>query len=99
MAASGVFAANDSTFLSLEGYGNYHSGGVVATVDGDYNRDASVSLEWRTLGQGAFRPGHPLTRIGENQIHFVGSLFWLDSGRIYEVRAPCQTPMVSAVKP
>ena len=38
-------------------------GGIVATIIGDDNYDAVVSLEWRRQGQGSFRPGHPLTHI------------------------------------
>ena len=91
-AASPLFAADDASFLSLEAHGNYHSGGIVATVTDDDNKDATISLEWRPHGVGAYRPGHPLTRIGENQNHFVGSLFWLAPGRIYEVRATLSDP-------
>ena len=91
-AAFPLFAADDASFLMLEVHGNFHSGGIVATVNGDDNRDATVTLEWRPQGQGAFRLGHPLTRIGENQNHFVGSLFWLKPGRIYVVRITLTDP-------
>ena len=58
-ATSTLFAADDSTLMSLEVHGNFHSGGIVAAIAGDGNRDASVSLEWRPQGQGHFDPDIP----------------------------------------
>ena len=76
LGTSVALAANDSALLSVEAYGNFHSAGVMATINGDDNDDAAASLEWRRQGEGSFSPGHPLIRIDET--HFVGSLFWLN---------------------
>ena len=63
-----VAAGNGVSLGSTSAYGNLHAGGVVATVAGDDDRDASVALEWRVAG-GSFRSGHPLTRI--DAAHFL----------------------------
>jgi hypothetical protein len=78
-----------SSLASLEAYGNLHTAGVVAVVTGDTNNDAAVALEWRTAG-GTFRAAHPLVRIDATR--FVGSLFELQPGSAYEVRATLTDP-------
>lgn len=85
-----IFAANGSSLLSIEAYANFHAGGVVATISGDDNSDAALSLEWRRQGEVSFRSGHPLTRIDET--HFVGSLFWLSPAQGYEVKVTLSDP-------
>jgi len=87
---SGALAANESSLLSVEAYGNFHSAGVVATVSGDDNTDADVSLEWRLQGSNTFRAGHPSVRIDDT--HFAGSLFWLNPGQSYEVKISLSDP-------
>jgi len=62
----------------------------VATVVGDDNRTASAELLWRPSGEGAYRTGHPLTRV--DGAHFVGSLFWLTPGRQYELQVHLSDP-------
>ncbi len=83
-------AANSVSLVSVESYGNYHAGGVVATVTGDDNRNASADLQWRPAGEGTFRAGHPLTRV--DATHFVGSLFWLAPGKQYEIQVQLFDP-------
>ncbi len=78
-------AAQDAVgFDALDAYGTLQAAGVVATVSGDDDRDASARLEWRAEGDAAFRAGQPLVRV--DATHFVGSLFGLDAGRVYDVR-------------
>jgi DNA-binding winged helix-turn-helix (wHTH) protein len=67
----------------VSSYGTIHAGGVVVRIDGDRNRNAEASLEWRDNG-GAFRTGHPLVRIDAD--HFAGSVFWLAADTAYELR-------------
>ncbi|MCE7958667.1 MAG: hypothetical protein DYH06_12130, partial [Acidobacteria bacterium ACB2] len=44
-------AAQDAaTLASAEAYGNLHAAGVVATVSGDADGDATATLEWRSVG-------------------------------------------------
>ena len=83
-------AQNASTFSALEGYGTLAAGGVVATVAGDANRNATAQLEWRAQGAPAWRAGHPLVRV--DATHFLGSLFWLDAGHAYDVRVTLADP-------
>jgi hypothetical protein len=90
VAATAASAANTVSLVTVETYGNYHAGGVVATVSGDENRNASAELQWRMAGEGSFRAGHPLTRV--DATHFVGSLFWLTPGRQYEVQVQLFDP-------
>lgn len=87
---SQALAANSVTLNTLETYGNFHAGGITATVSGDDNRNATADLQWRRYGESSFRPGHPLARI--DSIHFVGSLFWLDPGTDYEVQVTVIDP-------
>ena len=77
-------AQNSASLTGVDTYGTFESGGVVASITGDANGNASVSLEWRAQGESDFRPGHPLVRVDAN--HFVGSLFWLQPGLGYDVR-------------
>ncbi|TCO41308.1 right-handed parallel beta-helix repeat-containing protein [Dokdonella fugitiva] len=83
-------AQNASTFGTLEGYGTLAAGGVVATITGDANRNATAQLEWRAQGAPAWRAGHPLVRV--DATHFLGSLFWLEAGHAYDVRVTLADP-------
>jgi parallel beta-helix repeat protein len=89
-AATRAHAQNSTSFSGLDAYGTLQSGGVVATISGDANGNAGATLEWRNVGTGAFRAGHPLVRV--DATHFVGSLFWLDPGQAYEARVTLSDP-------
>jgi hypothetical protein len=88
--AASAARAQPIAFTELSGYGNFHAAGVVATVSGDADRDATAELEWRVAGEPAFRPGHPLARIAATT--FAGSLFWLAPGTSYEARVTVLDP-------
>jgi parallel beta-helix repeat protein len=94
--ATAAAAQNPVTLVSVSGSGNFHAGGVVATVSGDLNFNASAALEWRPSG-GAFLPAHPLARI--DATHFVGSLFGLSPATIYEARITLTDPDGAAGSP
>ena len=83
LAISSAWAADEITLIDVQTYGNFHTGGIIATINGDDNRNAVAFLEWRKVGETAFRPAHPLTRISDG--YFVGSLFWLEPGKKYVV--------------
>jgi hypothetical protein len=83
-------AVDGITLVSLSSYGTFYAGGVVAEVSDDDDRDASATLDWRLSGSGTFAPAHPLIRIDGS--HFVGSLFWLQSGTSYDVRVTVADP-------
>jgi hypothetical protein len=84
-------AAQDAvTLVSVSGYANFHAGGVVATISGDLNGNASAALEWRAAGGGSFQAAHPLARI--DATHFVGSLFALNPATAYEARVTLGDP-------
>ncbi len=70
----------------LDLYGTFNSMGVIVTLDAsnDPDRDAISNLEYRLSGETIYRRGFPLTRMADTR--FVGSLFWLEPGSIYDVR-------------
>jgi hypothetical protein len=84
------YAQNASTLAAISGYANFHAGGIVATVAGDQNGNATVGLEWRTAAGGSFEPAQPLARI--DATHFVGSLFGLEPATAYEARVTVADP-------
>lgn len=90
VACPPLLAQNAIGFGPLDAYGTLQAGGVVASVSGDANRNASARLEWRMQGESSFRAGHPLARV--DATHFVGSLFQLAPGRTYEVRVTLADP-------
>ena len=85
-----LLAQNAIDFGQLDAYGTLQAGGVVASVSGDANRNASARLEWRLQGESSFHAGHPLVRV--DATHFVGSLFRLDPGHSYEARVTVADP-------
>jgi hypothetical protein len=89
VAASPAAAQNAVTAVSASGYANFHAGGVLLTVSGDANGNATASLEWRAAG-GSFRPGQSLERIDTTR--FAGSLFDLAPGTSYEARVTLADP-------
>jgi hypothetical protein len=90
LSASFAHAQNAANFSALDGYATFVAGGVVATVDGDANRNATAQLEWRASGAGTWRSGHPLVRV--DATHLLGSLFRLDAGQAYDVRVTLSDP-------
>ena len=88
--ASSPAAAQDAvTVVSASGYANFHAGGVLVTVSGDANANATAALEWRLTG-GSFLPAQLLERV--DTIHFAGSLFDLAPGTSYEARVTLDDP-------
>jgi hypothetical protein len=87
--AAPALAQTSASLVSVSTFGNLHAAGVVATVSGDTDGDATVSLEWR-LPPGSFQPAHPLVRTGATR--FAGSLFRLQPGTAYEVRVQIADP-------
>ncbi len=75
----------------LELYGTFHAMGVIVTMDAsdDPDEDAVATVEYRT-GSDAYQPGFPLSRITQGR--FVGSLFWLEPGSVYDVRVSISDP-------
>jgi parallel beta-helix repeat protein len=76
---------------SIELYGNFHTMGVIVTIDvgDDPDDDAVATVEYRT-GGAPFSEGFPLTRTRPTQL--VGSLFWLEPGTAYDVRVTFDDP-------
>lgn len=89
-AVSVAVAQTSAALVSVESYGNFHAGGVIATISGDSDGDASASLEYRREGEPAFRIGHPLVRVTPTRL--VGSLFWLAPASSYELRITLSDP-------
>jgi parallel beta-helix repeat protein len=88
-ATAPALAQDVATLVSASGYGTFHAAGVLATVSGDANRNATMALEWRVTG-GTFAAAHPLARIDAS--HLAGSLFWLTPGTSYEARVTLSDP-------
>lgn len=74
-------------------------------ITGDANRNASVSVEFRPVGEAAWRKGLPLVRVGGERIFrdvenlsyivpdgFAGSILGLKSGTEYEARFTLSDP-------
>jgi hypothetical protein len=85
-------SATAPTMANMELYGTFNSMGVIITLDvsDDPDRDAISNLEYRLPGESIYRQGFPLTRVAETR--FVGSLFWLEPGSIYDVRVSFSDP-------
>ena len=75
-----------------------HSLGFEWAIDGDANRNASVDVSFRAVGDHAWRPALPLVRIGGEQVYrrrehldytvphgFAGSILGLQPGTEYRV--------------
>ena len=43
LTTSSLWAANDVSLLDVETHGNFHSGGVIAEISGDDNRNSVAS--------------------------------------------------------
>jgi hypothetical protein len=89
LAAVPAFAQNSASLVAVEGYGNLETAGAIATIAGDIDRDAAVTLEWRRSGETPFRPAQAPLRI--DATHLVGSLFGLAPATGYELRFTLRT--------
>ena len=85
---AGEFVTEPPTLLSL---------GFEWYIDGDDNRNASVTVSYRRQGDRQWKDGLPLLRIGNERINenalryvtpngFAGSIFELEPGTAYECR-------------
>jgi hypothetical protein len=90
LAPAAATAQNSAGLVAVDGYGNLETAGAVATISGDANRTATVSLAWRRSGEAAFRPAQDLLRI--DATHLVGSLFDLAPDTVYELRFTLADP-------
>ena len=74
-------------------------------IKGDANRNASVSVQYREVGQSQWRNGMPLVRVGGENVYrrrenldytvphgFAGSIFNLKEGTEYECRFEMKDP-------
>jgi hypothetical protein len=76
-----------------------HTGGVQVLISGDTDRDATITVRYRTEGGGAWRDGPPLFRVLPETVvsetvpeQFAGSLFDLAPGTSYEVELHAVDP-------
>jgi hypothetical protein len=85
---AGDFVVEHPTLLSL---------GFEWAIQGDANRNASVDVRYRAIGQSDWRPALPLVRIGDERVYrvrehldytvpdgFAGSILNLQPGTEYE---------------
>jgi hypothetical protein len=88
--ASGATAQSSVSIVSLETYGNFETAGVILTISGDSNWNASAALAYRQQGEAVYRPAHRLVRV--DGTHFVGSLFWLTADTVHDARVTLSDP-------
>ena len=76
---------------SLELYGTFNAMGITISIAGadDPNENAAATVEYRK-GSEIYQAGFPLTRISNTR--FVGSLFWLEPGTVYDIRVTLNDP-------
>jgi hypothetical protein len=89
-AAAPCVAQDGASVADVEGFGNFHAAGVVVTVSGDDNRNATVGLEWKSAGESIFRVAHPAIRV--DATHFVASLFALQPATQITARVTLADP-------
>lgn len=93
---AGAFTVENPTLENL---------GFEWAISGDFNRNASVAVEFRRVGDAAWRKGLPLVRIGGERIYrdvenlsyivpdgFAGSILGLQPGTKYETRFTLSDP-------
>lgn len=90
LASGACQAQNAASWASLDAYANFETAGATATIAGDADRDATITLDVRRVGDAAFRTAHPLVRV--DATHLVGSLFALAPNTAYEIRATLADP-------
>jgi len=83
-------AQTSATLVDVSGYANFHAAGLVATIAGDSDWDATLALEFRRAGAPVFRAAQPLTRISPTT--FAGSLFGLSPGGNWEAKVTLSDP-------
>jgi hypothetical protein len=91
-AVLGMIASPVRAAASLELYGTFEAMGVIVNLDGgdDPDGDAVAQVEYRLSGNGSYQQGFPLARV--DLTRFVGSLFWLEPGKSYDVRVTFSDP-------
>lgn len=93
---AGAFVVEHPTLLNL---------GFEWSIRGDANRNASVDVQFRAVGEAAWRKGLPLVRIGGERVFrqrenldyvvpdgFAGSILNLRPGTEYECRFELKDP-------
>ena len=85
-----ALAFADVAWASLKSYANYETAGLLITITGDVNRNASAAIEIRASGETKYRLQHPGVRI--DATHFVGSVFGLAEGTSYDFRVTLSDP-------
>src|SRR6478609_3947480 len=93
---AGKFVVEHPTLLNL---------GFEWSIRGDANRDATVAVQFRAVGESRWRPALPLVRIGGENIYrrrenldytvpdgFAGSILNLQPGTEYECRFELTDP-------
>src|SRR6267378_1105863 len=93
-------AVNSTTPGALTAYSTILSAGFEWFIVGDDNGNCGVTVEYRKLGDAAWKPAQPLMRVehgiwthGEDPGNLLaGSLFFLQPGMTYEARLTLSDP-------
>ena len=90
LAVPGAARAQDAvTAQGIETHATFRNVGVVVTITGDANRNATAALEVNLAGAG-FRPAHRLSRVGADR--FIGSALMVPPATAYTVRVTLTDP-------
>src|ERR1043165_5804883 len=94
--AAGPFVVEHPTLINL---------GFEWAIEGDANRNATVAVQFRAIGEEKWRPALPLLRIGGENVYrrrenldytvpdgFAGSILNLQPGTEYECRFQLNDP-------
>ena len=94
-----VDGAEKAVFADVFGHGEEFEVGAVGGLAGDANRNATVTVRFRAVGEPDWRRALPLVRIGGENVYrrrenldytvpdgFAGSIFNLKPGTEYECR-------------
>jgi hypothetical protein len=95
-----VSLVNPTTPGVVTSYATLVSAGFEWRIDGDDNGNCAVTLEYRKLGDTAWKPAQPMLRVehgvwthGEDPGNLLaGSLFFLQPGTSYEARLTLADP-------
>ena len=104
VAAAGADDATRAGRFVIE-HPTLHNLGFEWAIEGDANRNAEVTVEYRKAGERAWREALPLVRIGGERVFrerehldytvphgFAGSIFGLEEGTEYECRFALTDP-------
>jgi hypothetical protein len=88
-----AWAATAATPGALRSASTLHSIGLEWDLSGDDDHDARATVEYRAVGEAAWKPAMPLVRVDNaTQNGLAGSILFLSPSKSYEVRLTLSDP-------